>query len=212
MAPPRMGKAPVSASSSEEEEMKMETAKKRRMDFKVMVRHLLKGKYVNLKSFTPITFTFPELLRYQGLHEFITDNGKIYTDLVKSFLNHFTLNLNDDDQHMLSATMRDCEIVTDLRSLAASLRIPYSGFFLRKGVIMLMENGLNMIKWNITTQSVDFQGMLLCRDSALLAYSVMLRTCLLMIECYIMVFAMSCCQRIQTFHKSMIWRCRFYLL
>lgn len=89
---------------------------------------------MNLKSFTPITFTFPELLRYQGLYEFITDNGKIYTDLVKSFLNHFTLNLDDNDKHMLSATVRDCEIETDLGLLAASLRIPYSGFFLRKGV------------------------------------------------------------------------------
>lgn len=132
MAPPRMGKAPVSSSSSEEEELKMETAKKRRMDFKVRVRHLLKGKYVNLKSFT--TFSFPELLKFQGLHEFITDNGKIYTDLVKSFLNHFTLNLNTDEQHMLYATVRNCEIVTDLGTLAASLKIPYSGFFLRKGV------------------------------------------------------------------------------
>jgi hypothetical protein len=83
MAPPRKGKAPVSVSSSEEEEMQMETTKKRRMDFKVRVRHLLKGKYVNLKSFTPLTFTFPELLKIQGMHEFITDNGKIYLDLVK---------------------------------------------------------------------------------------------------------------------------------
>lgn len=106
MAPPRKGKAHVSASSSEKEEMQMETAKKRKMDFKVRVRHLLKGKYVNLKSFTLITFTFPELLKFQGMHEFITDNGKIYPDLVKSFLNHFTLNLNDGDKHMLFATVR----------------------------------------------------------------------------------------------------------
>lgn len=35
---------------------------------------------------------------------------------------------------MLFATVRDCEIETDLGMLAASLRVPYSGFFLRKGV------------------------------------------------------------------------------
>lgn len=128
------GKVPEHASASEDESIQMETTKKRQMDFKVRVRHFLPVKYVNLKAFPGSSFDFPNLLKYQRIDKFVSDSGNCYNDLVKAFLHKFSVHLNSDDEHVMETCVRDFLLKENLSDIAAKLRIPSSGYFLRKGV------------------------------------------------------------------------------
>lgn len=120
-------------SGEHEEDIRLESTKKRRMDFKVRVRALLPVKFVKLCDFQPPTFNFVEQLKYQRIDKFVSEIRVVYTDLVKSFMHNLSINLDKHDKHMLKTVVRNCEIYEDLDNIAMSLGIPSSGYFLRKG-------------------------------------------------------------------------------
>lgn len=136
MAPSRKGKETMvqETSGEHDEDIQLESTKKRRMDFKVRVRALLPVKFVKLCDFQAPTFDFVELLKYQRIDKFVSEIGVVYTDLVKSFMHNLSINLDKHDKHMLKSVVRNCEIAEDLNNIALSLGIPSSGYFLRKGV------------------------------------------------------------------------------
>lgn len=117
-----------------EDDIQLETTKKRWMDFKVRIHSLLTVKFVKLSEFQAPTFDFPDLLKFQKIDKFVYDNGPVYPDLVKAFMHNLSINMNEHDKNILRTVVRNCEIVEDLNGIAASLKIPYSRFFLRKGV------------------------------------------------------------------------------
>lgn len=49
-------------------------------------------------------------------------------------MHNLSINLDEHDKHIMRTVVRNCEIVEDLNNIAMSLRIPSSGYFLRKGV------------------------------------------------------------------------------
>lgn len=128
MAPSKKGNETMVAETSGEHEdnIQLESTKKRRMDFKVRVRALLMVKFVKLYEFQTPTFDFPELLKFQRIDKFVSEYGDVYTDLVKAFMHNLSINMNEHDKHILRTVVRNCEIVEDLNNIVVSLRIPYS--------------------------------------------------------------------------------------